>query len=51
VKQLVYYEMHGTAYEAIVREKQVKAGSRQKKLALIEEGNPDWRDLWFEIVK
>jgi predicted GIY-YIG superfamily endonuclease len=31
--------------EAIAREKQLKAGSRAKKLALIEASNPDWADL------
>ena len=32
--------------EAIAREKQIKAGSRTRKLALIEAMNPDWRDLY-----
>jgi predicted GIY-YIG superfamily endonuclease len=32
--------------EAIAREKQLKAGSRKKKIALIESMNPDWRDLY-----
>jgi len=35
--------------EAIAREKQIKAGSRRKKLYLIEGMNPDWRDLFEEI--
>jgi predicted GIY-YIG superfamily endonuclease len=35
---------------AIVREKQIKAGSRKKKLALIEDMNPEWNDLYEEIV-
>ena len=35
---------------AILREKQIKAGSRARKLALIETLNPDWRDLYEEIV-
>lgn len=42
---LVWYEQHETMYEAIAREKQIKAGSRKKKLALIEAGNPTWRDI------
>src|ERR1041384_3216052 len=46
---LVYYEMHDTMESAILREKQIKAGSRQKKLALIENMNPDWRDLSPDI--
>jgi putative endonuclease len=35
---------------AITREKQVKAGSRKKKLELIESMNPEWKDLWEEIA-
>jgi putative endonuclease len=35
---------------AILREKQIKAGSRPKKLALIEATNPTWRDLWEDIA-
>jgi putative endonuclease len=35
---------------AILREKQIKAGSRAKKLALIETSNPGWRDLYSEIL-
>ena len=34
---------------AIAREKQIKAGSRRDKLALIEALNPDWRDLYEEL--
>ena len=34
---------------AILREKQIKAGSRKRKLALIEAGNPTWRDLYPDI--
>jgi predicted GIY-YIG superfamily endonuclease len=42
-KILVWYELHGTMIEAITREKQIKAGSRAKKLALIESLNPAGR--------
>jgi len=49
VKKLVYYEMGDDALGAIAREKQIKGGSRQKKLALIESMNPQWRDLWEDI--
>ncbi len=48
-KLLVWYELHSTMELAIAREKQVKGGSRKKKLALIEERNPQWRDLFEEI--
>lgn len=45
VTRLVYYEVAGNAEAAIAREKQIKAGSRQDKLDLIQAKNPDWRDL------
>jgi putative endonuclease len=48
-KMLVWYELHATMNDAITREKQIKAGSRAKKLALIESLNPDWNDL-FETL-
>lgn len=50
VKKLVYYELFGTMPEAIAREKQIKAGSRKKKIELIEKMNPEWKDLWEEII-
>jgi putative endonuclease len=49
VDRLVYFETFGSAYDAIVREKQIKAGSRQDKLDLIDSINPTWRDL-SEVV-
>ncbi len=49
-KMLVWYELGGDMHSAIAREKQIKAGSRAKKLALIEAMNPDWRDLWDDIA-
>ncbi len=48
-KTLVWYEFHEAMPEAIAREKQIKAGSRIKKLALIEAFNPGWRDLYEEL--
>ena len=48
-KHLVWFEMHDTMESAIAREKQIKAGSRQKKLTIIEKDNPDWRDLFPDI--
>ncbi len=45
VHMLVYFEMHATMLDAISREKQLKAGSRSKKVALIEALNPAWGDL------
>lgn len=49
-KLLVYYEVHEGMLEAIAREKQIKAGSRKKKLVLIEGMNPRWADLYPTIV-
>jgi putative endonuclease len=49
-KTLVWYELHATMPNAIAREKQIKAGSRRKKLALIEALNPTWRDLFDELI-
>jgi len=49
-KLLVWYELFDDMISAIAREKQIKAGSRKKKLALIEELNPDWRDLHTDLV-
>ena len=48
-KLLVWFELHSTMEYAIAREKQLKGGSRKKKLALIEASNPLWRDLYPEI--
>ena len=49
VTKLVYYEEHNTMEEAIAREKQIKGGSRQKKLDLIESRNPEWKDLYDDF--
>ncbi|HKX80236.1 MAG TPA: GIY-YIG nuclease family protein [Novosphingobium sp.] len=49
-KLLVWYELHATMEYAIAREKQIKGGSRQRKLALIESANPQWRDLYPDVV-
>jgi predicted GIY-YIG superfamily endonuclease len=48
-KMLVWYEVHESMIEAITREKQIKAGSRAKKLALIEALNPEWNDLYESL--
>ncbi len=50
VKTLVWYEQHGNAESAIMREKRLKKWNRQWKLMLIEGFNPTWRDLYPEIV-
>ena len=46
VFKLVYYEAFGDISAAILREKQIKAGSRKKKEGLINKFNPEWRDLY-----
>lgn len=43
--KLVYYEVTNDVNAAIQREKQIKGGSRQKKIDLVSKVNPDWRDL------
>lgn len=50
VHLLVYYEFHDDMTSAITREKQIKKWNRAWKLELIEKQNPDWRDLWEELV-
>ena len=49
-KSLVWYERHDDMAAAIAREKQIKAGSREKKLALIEAFNPAWQDLFDSLL-
>ena len=47
---LVYFELHEDMYSAISREKQLKKWNRKWKLELIEKRNPQWQDLWSEII-
>ena len=49
VKTLVYFEIHQTAEQAIRREKTLKRWLRDWKIALIENGNPDWDDLYQRL--
>jgi putative endonuclease len=49
VTKVVYYEAGGDASGAIAREKQIKAGSRRKKIELINQLNPEWRDLFEDL--
>ena len=50
VKSLVWFEIHETMEAAILREKQIKAGSRAAKVRLIMETNPDWLDLYDGLL-
>jgi putative endonuclease len=47
--KLVYYEVFQDSYNAIQREKQIKAGSRQKKVNLINDMNSAWKELYEEL--
>lgn len=49
INKLVYYEIFDNVYDAICREKQIKAGSRNKKIELIEKDNPEWHDLFDDF--
>jgi putative endonuclease len=51
VKLLVYVEFHDTMPDAILREKQMKKWRRDWKLRLIEKSNPDWRDLYDDLLR
>ena len=48
VDKLVYWERYQNVKDAIAREKQLKGWKREKKNALVETMNPEWKDLWIE---
>ena len=50
VTKLIYWEAFDSPLEAIAREKQIKAGSRAKKLALVRSINPDFEDLYEKLL-
>ncbi|MEW6093329.1 MAG: GIY-YIG nuclease family protein [Chloroflexota bacterium] len=50
VNKLVYYESYEDVNLAIAREKQIKGGSRQKKIDLVNGLNPDWKDMYDEML-
>ncbi len=50
VTRLVYYESYENINLAIAREKQIKGGSRQKKIDLVNSLNPEWKDLYEEML-
>ena len=50
LKKLVYFEKHEQIQDAILREKRIKEWKRVWKVRLIEENNPEWRDLYPEIA-
>lgn len=49
INKLLYYEIFEDPQSAIAREKQIKGGSRSKKIGLIESMNEDWKDL-YEVI-
>ena len=49
VKKLLYFEVYDDIRLAITREKQLKGGSRKRKVDLINASNSEWRDLYDEI--
>ena len=51
VDKLVYYEQTEDVYSALNREKALKKWNREWKLNLIEKENPNWKDLYFNIIK
>jgi len=51
IKNLVYFEQHTTIMNAIHREKRLKEWKLQWKLGLIEKHNPNWNDLYDEIIQ
>lgn len=50
VHDLVWYEVHEQMESAILREKQIKKWDRKAKIGLIQRANPNWRDLWGELI-
>ncbi len=50
VHRLVWYEVHESMESAILRERRIKKWNRDWKIELIEKGNPEWSDLYGEIV-
>jgi putative endonuclease len=50
VEKLVFYEEAADPAAAIAREKQINGGSRRRKVALIDAMNPDWRDLYEDLI-
>lgn len=50
IHKLVYYEVGDNVHSALAREKQIKSGSRKRKIDLINSLNPEWMDLYEEII-
>ncbi len=50
IHELVYFEQHEDMYSAITREKQIKKWNRSWKIRIIEKHNPDWKDLYNDLI-
>ena len=50
LNKLVYYEVFSDVRDAIYREKQIKSWNRKKKIEMIKKFNPEWKDLYEEII-
>jgi putative endonuclease len=50
IHMLVYYEIFSNVSDAILREKRIKKWNRQWKINLIEKSNPDWKDLYYNLM-
>jgi len=51
IHMLVYYEIFSNVSDAILREKRIKKWNRQWKINLIEKSNPDWKDLYYNLMR
>jgi len=49
INKLIYYEVSNDVESAISREKQIKGGSRAKKINLVNSMNPEWKDLYDDL--
>ncbi len=49
ITKLVYFEIFGLVSDAFSRENQIKSGSRKNKISLIENINPEWKDLFYQL--
>ena len=50
INKLVYFESYSLLADAFAKEKQIKAGSRKKKIELIKSTNPEWKDLFEQLT-
>jgi putative endonuclease len=50
IRKLIYSESYENINLALLREKQIKGGSRQKKIDLVKSNNPEWIDLYEEVI-